>query len=282
MWIVGLDETHGVCDPGPTDLADWWVQVQSHFDGLAPGLTDLLVRTDDGALHVLLFDSSPSPFVIKNPVHGREGGGPVEREVPWREGTRVRSATREDLVRLLVPLQTLPDVEVLSASVQAHRERPANPGDCQELAGIRAGEHVSWRVDLQLYVTPAADTPVVLPTHRTKIAFRPPSETEFIETTRIEYSLPGWYGARGFRADSVSIETTSSEAIIRLPGRLYVSSCHEELPHELPQEQRAYLRYSVRPSGTEHSVLRDVELLEVHKSGKYERKWAMPGTEGDV
>jgi hypothetical protein len=41
----------------------------------------------------------------------------VALEVPWREGTSVRSATHEDLIRVLSPLQRLPKVDLVQASL---------------------------------------------------------------------------------------------------------------------------------------------------------------------
>ncbi len=43
--------------------------------------------------------------MVKNPTFGKQNGGPVQREVPWREGTAVRSSTHTDLILLLSPLQ---------------------------------------------------------------------------------------------------------------------------------------------------------------------------------
>jgi hypothetical protein len=53
----------------------------------------------------LYFEAQQVPYVVKNPVYGKENGGPVKREVPWRDATRVRSANHSDLILLLSPLQ---------------------------------------------------------------------------------------------------------------------------------------------------------------------------------
>ena len=90
-------------------------KVQAQFDGIAPAMEDFLVPYDGQTLVALLFETSGAPFVVRNPMFGKPGGGPISRETPWREGTSIRSATRTDLIRLLVPLQRLPSVEVLEA-----------------------------------------------------------------------------------------------------------------------------------------------------------------------
>ena len=60
----------------------------------------------------VLFDTERAPFTVKNPAFGQTGGGPVELEVPWRDGTRIRSARRSELVQLLSPLAERPSLDV--------------------------------------------------------------------------------------------------------------------------------------------------------------------------
>ncbi|WP_371528682.1 hypothetical protein OG302_24155 [Streptomyces sp. NBC_01283] len=113
IWIIGVDEkAHTLTNPERQDSAQWWAQMSKRFDGLvAPEMTDLVVPIgDSGAVTSLLFQTDRSPYVITVP-----SGGAVEREVPIRDGTRTRSATRHELLRLLVPAATLPDLSVLDA-----------------------------------------------------------------------------------------------------------------------------------------------------------------------
>ena len=114
LWIIGLDEKLGPIGASLENLADWLPQVSKRFEGLAPEiLCDLNVPIDGKTIVALLFCGDRVPFVVTNPV----GGGHISREVPWREGTAVRSARRSDLLRLLVPIQGMPNVEVLSATL---------------------------------------------------------------------------------------------------------------------------------------------------------------------
>jgi hypothetical protein len=48
------------------------------------------VPRGDKTLVALWFETDRAPFVVKNPE-----GGAITREVTWREGTAIRSATRE-------------------------------------------------------------------------------------------------------------------------------------------------------------------------------------------
>ncbi len=101
LWIIGLDEKRGAIGAAVNELAKWHPKVQAQFDGIAPAMEDFLVPYDGQTLVALLFETSGAPFVVRNPMFGKPGGGPISRETPWREGTSIRSATRTDLIRLL-------------------------------------------------------------------------------------------------------------------------------------------------------------------------------------
>lgn len=111
---MGVDEGAGTV-PGvlKEELANWWPRVQAQFQTPAHAArltTDLAVHVDGVTVLALLFDTERPPYLVRNPAYGQRGGGPVALEVPWREGTSVRTATHEDLVRILSPLQRLPKV----------------------------------------------------------------------------------------------------------------------------------------------------------------------------
>src|SRR6266850_4294586 len=118
LWLIGLDERAGIQQLLRTNLATWYPQVSAEFNGIAPGVQDLVVPTQKGPIVALLFDASRIPYVVRNLVHGQLSGGPGAFEVPWREGTAVRTATRADLIRLLMPLQSLPEVETLEGALR--------------------------------------------------------------------------------------------------------------------------------------------------------------------
>ena len=158
LWVVGLDEQRGVVPFPSVDPAAWQAKLQTYFDGLSPSVQILSVPTGNSAVFALLFDTARRPFVVKNPVYGTQGGGAVSWEVPWRDGTAVRSARREDLVRLLVPALELPTFEILDASAAA---RPVSPS----AHGFKT-PRIAWSASLLLYVTPRSEAMLVLPKHR--------------------------------------------------------------------------------------------------------------------
>jgi hypothetical protein len=153
--------------------------VFAQFDGVAPGLFDLNVPYQQKTLVSLLFDTSRLPFVVKNPAHGQAGGGPVELEVPWRDATSTRSARREDLLRLLVPVTGLPKLEVLGGSLTVTpRGQPGKPSV------------LDWYLRLKLYLTPISLERVIIPFHQCAAAVRISGlAQEIVRQPQLERSL---------------------------------------------------------------------------------------------
>ncbi len=108
LWLIGVDETSGPVSLPTNDMANWLSQVCSHFNELPPEIIDLNIPVDGTTIVALLIQTDRAPFVVKNASYGQQGGGPVELEVPWREGTRVRTATRANLISMLTPTLKLP------------------------------------------------------------------------------------------------------------------------------------------------------------------------------
>lgn len=105
LWLVGVDEKGSkLVNVDPVELANWLRSVESFFDGFAPRLAiDVNVRIDGDTVVALYFETHQgAPFV----VIGTKGSYP-EFIVPWREGTALRAARRDDLLRILVPIRRL-------------------------------------------------------------------------------------------------------------------------------------------------------------------------------
>lgn len=114
LWIIGADKDGKVVGASREELANWWPQVQARFDEVAPTLLrDMNVHVGAHTVVALLFESVRAPFVVK----AAKPEGSIQREVPWREGTAIRSAHRQDVVRLLSPLVLTPEVEVIDGSL---------------------------------------------------------------------------------------------------------------------------------------------------------------------
>src|SRR6266536_181000 len=131
LWIIGLDEDNNrVTGASEVELADWWAQVTAaHDEGITPGLTSLIVPVNpEQSVVALYMTTERAPYVIKR----QDGQGPFEREVPWRDGNRTRSAYRHELLRLLIAAVAPPDspVAVLPAHLMTGQAdyAPDKPG----------------------------------------------------------------------------------------------------------------------------------------------------------
>lgn len=150
IWILGLDETTGPVGVDEAELADWLPALRAKFDGVSPDIHDLRVPTHGVMLTVLHVSTDRAPFVVRNPVYGQQGGGPVELEVPWRDGTATRTARREDLLRLLSPLRRSPAFEVLWGRASLRNVGHGVP---------------YWELTMDLYQRQMLEHPVVVPFH---------------------------------------------------------------------------------------------------------------------
>jgi hypothetical protein len=168
LWIIGVDEDLSPPIVGlqsdALDPADWWPPVEAKFDLEAPSPAFVHVDAGDATLLGLGFDTARLPFVI------RLASENPSREVPWREGTRVRSANRFDLLKLLVPLTERPVVTVLDGRLEVVGERDDH--------GAGEPEFLWWHGRANLYVE--CQSPLVLPNHRCsgRVALRSGLELE--------------------------------------------------------------------------------------------------------
>ncbi|BAZ30430.1 hypothetical protein NIES4074_28900 [Cylindrospermum sp. NIES-4074] len=163
LWLIGVDEKKGVMGAGNMELANWYPQVESQFDGLAPQLIDLNVVVRDKTIVALLFETDHAPYVVKNP-----DGGQITHEVPWREGRRTRSAKRSDLIRLLSPIQKVPSFEVLSGTLVVYRDMPSGAPQPINVTwqGDEKGVNRLWILRLEIYVEPKNGNKLIIPFHR--------------------------------------------------------------------------------------------------------------------
>jgi hypothetical protein len=202
VWVIGIDQTGRVTNAPRAELANWWPQVERCFDGLAPELVrdlDVPVGTD-GRVVALLFHTSRAPYVVKN----AKGGEAIAREVPWRVGTRVESATREQLLRVLVPTASLPTVQLLEANLVALVETP-----------------VQWKLTVRFYVVPTTQGRMVMPFYKCAAVIA------FVEKAKsFLFSIPAMNAAETMfdspfiRRDgkSQTIGASATEIIIDGPG----------------------------------------------------------------
>jgi len=214
LWLIGLDEDRGVIGADHTERADWLAQIRGHFADMSPDLlTDINVPIEGQILVALLFETDRAPYLVRVP-----DGGPVQTEVPWRDGTAVRSARREDLIRLLVPIQRLPSATIRGALLQ--RTRVGGPP-----------AYVDWSLNVDVYVVPLNNEPIVIPAHECEvhIAIAPGGSSLRLDNIHLGPQLRPLLVTnlrilKGDRNLSHTVRSTPSEVIINGPGLVCVSA----------------------------------------------------------
>lgn len=241
LWLIGVDEENGVTGAALVDLASWYPQVESQFDGITPDITPVNVSVAGNTIVALLFETERAPFVVK--VKGTD-----RLEVPWRGNTSTRSARRDELLRILSPLQRLPDFEPLGASLGV------------DSAG---GGRLSWHAAVKLYVTPRDEGRVVIPFHRCS------GELSFIPHQNFRHQFTK-IALTSFSPNSATAVYSDAEVVLNGPGML---TLHGSLimpdPHWGPGGD-AYITFEIVPVGADRSAVIDMTLP---RSSSRERHW---------
>jgi hypothetical protein len=197
LWVIGVNQELGLVGAQHMELASWYEKIKAQFDGLAPEMTDLNIPVGDRTVVALLFETDRVPFVIKNPIYGKRKGG-IEYEIPWRENTATRTARRAQLLKLLSPLQKVPQLEILNGDLICSPLKDGSP------------LNLEWKLHLEIYIsTNQPDTHIFIPYHRCKASFLVkdlfrtyPFETLILSTAK----------------DSLTINATRTEIRIEGPG----------------------------------------------------------------
>ena len=181
------------------------------------------------------FDTQQVPFVVKT-----DKGGVPERWVPWWDGTSVRSATRDELIRLLSPLTTMPDFEVLGA-----------------LAKIDKDTHVKvnnkllpeLHLYIRIYVTPLSSERLIFPHHRCSVALLDESNRQIVTADSVEFLVPP--------PVSRTLHASSSELLVGGPGLFEVKGT---VGLESPLPKGFLLHTRINPSHLDRTAALTVRL----------------------
>ncbi|HEV3146901.1 MAG TPA: ATP-binding protein, partial [Gemmataceae bacterium] len=157
LWLIGVDEKGSIVGADREEMSKWWPQVESQFDGLAPRIVDLNIPVDGVTVVALKIESDRAPFVVNNPAAN------MDKEVPWREGTRVRSARRADLIRLLEPVEKLPEIDLLWAKYEL---------GC---------------LDACLFIVPPRDCNLVIAVHKCAVAIVTGEPARVLRVSELEF-----------------------------------------------------------------------------------------------
>lgn len=142
LWILGVDDKLGLVGIPGLEWAKLWQQITSFFDGNPPTPIIVPFQEDGKSLTAVAFETTLPPYVVKESGHDR-------LEVPWREGTRTRSARHSDLLLLLSATTSLPDFEIVKA-------------------GWARINQTTYHFEANLYFIPKSRSRVVIPIHRIK------------------------------------------------------------------------------------------------------------------
>jgi hypothetical protein len=236
LWLIGLDEKHGVVGAPSERLEDWYPQVQSEFDaGLAPTLEkDLNVQTDEGQLVALVFRTDRVPYLVKN---ADARGGEPAYWVPWREGRRTRAARHSDLIKVLLPVVRGPLLEAVGASMAS--------------LGVPPGAQPRVQVNATLFVYKRSAATLVFPTHRA--------------SATIDFG-----GGRVFEASSVDLahdgDRGQGALVLQESGRFHASCDFSGLPSPVPESRRVTLRLGYSPDDSPAVVVMD---FKIHPEGGF-------------
>ena len=261
MWLIGLDENKkAVTGADDTEFANWWPKVVAEFQDVYPQLAyHINVPVDGLTVSAMLFETDRAPFLIKNPVAGQPHGGPVELEVPWREGTRIRSARRSELLRMLATQVTLPEVQVRYCQLTLKRTRSDVP--------MR-----QWYLHADLYVIPSRDQSIVIPYHQCGLTFEIDGVID--EITMSQVDLDDYSSSRKPKSKNEVI--VDNPKLLKLTG-----SASLPLKSDDYTGHKARVVLMLSPVQTDRSIritltLPSVPNMDPDTSGTVQPRWNVP------
>ena len=260
LLLIGVDEkTHAILGATATEFTAWWGAIGRWFDqGVIPTVTDQVVMSGETPLVALVFATDRAPYVVRNPTYGVERGEAVEREVPWREGTSVRSARRDDLVRILVPAQLTPDAELVSASAGCSIvEHVGGDRDDEPELSVRR-----WSVEVTLYLIPRSRERVVLPNRRAELSLSLPGIFDDLRVPIRALDRPyrGGGGTGPYRPMSETIVGTGHEVLVDGPGMLRVHSEFSSRQLTLPRDEPIRIMIRLHPLNATTAIVLSATL----------------------
>lgn len=274
LWVFGVDERNAsVSGVDPFEFEGWYKQVQSWFDGYAPELiTHLNIRIGSQGVVALYFHTATyAPYVVTN-----SKGGYPEFSVPWRDGTRVRAARRDELLRLLLPIVKEPRLRLASAKLTMN----SGPG----WSGSTLMQRDTWTFDGLVYITPSDDRRVVIPYSQCSVWITIPGYSTF------SYRLPAMFHSLNYHLpknpekktmkflnneiditpppprESYTIKCADSELLAdgpgsaRLVGIGYVPSRQLSTP-----SADAAIKIEITTAGSERTIVLTTKLRRVQK-----------------
>jgi hypothetical protein len=247
----------GIFDP--KDPGAWYQVVRSGFEGGAPDPHVVFVTWRDLQVCALLFETDNPPYVVKNP----SGKGPFQYEVSWRDGTLTRSARKHELLKILLPLQKLPEIELQEATLTA--------GTADDRADVK------WLLTMKAYVTPPPGVQIDLPFHKASFEIwlngHRGISLPLLEHIRIS-PRSSYEGSSASR-----IAATSTEITLNGPGSVEIRCSGRSMrSNENPDRTtRQHIVGRVLPTHAEVARMFECDLLPSQDSNAFSvGKWVYP------
>lgn len=188
IYVIGIDDKTGASHPlDDTDPATWWAQMEARFDEVSPDLVlhiGVQISESDRVV-ALLYRTDRAPYLVKV-----DAGGGGQLEVPIRVGTRTRSARRHELIRLLYPAISTPELVPLFG--QLTMSPP-------QLFGVSPRDFVAFHLTANIYFEHVSASPAFLPWHAVSATLSNG------EIRRRGSRVPGYYEERSRRGDAIRI-----------------------------------------------------------------------------
>jgi hypothetical protein len=237
LWVIGVDEKNGIVGVTTNELPGWYHGVAQQFDDGAPALQDINFDWAGKTVVGMLFACDRAPYVVKNAVHGTSGGGAVALEVPWREGTAVRSGNRANLLSILVPLEKLPTIRPTKGWMDINWIGPKPIVD-ESGEMIDVEEYASWDLVMEMYIVPPQGGRTLIPFHDCEVHIEIPQagfRKEFNLFTLLTYEDQTAHFQQlleGFWPESPYQMIVKEPGLYRLRARLITTDLPSNYEHD--------------------------------------------------
>lgn len=219
-----------------SEFDSWIEELGGHFDGLPPTIRACPVEHDGRHWLAVQIETTRLPFVVR---HGRN------LEVPWKLDGTLRSASRSELMRLLVPAARLPVFELIEAELLFFKN--IDPGTSRR-APFR------WALDTTLFLVPNADDRVVINAPRCSV------------TPHFESGGPRTRSAEiNFSADTRSsrVKVIDQALVADTVGSFFLQAYGVSGPGDLPVGRGASLVLEFAITGHEQNAVLKLPLQSV-------------------
>lgn len=244
LWLIGVDEK-GKNIPGVDSLefSSWYNAIKAKFNELAPEPIIINVPFNNTTVAALYFETDRGPYVIDIFKDGT-----VRREVPWREATGTNSATRSQLLRLLSPLQKLPNFEIVNSYLNVDKN----------------GTDQSLTFSCKLFLTQSYEQQTTIPSHQCTITLG------IVESENIG-PLSGIYFNRDRGKEIVSIKGPEYFQINF--GSINLS----EQKYKIMYDKKIQIDLFLHPVYIERPIRINIQLLPSGQKGRWSYKFTNLG-----